>query len=151
MRDAPKKSETEADRIRQLYEILLAQHWTDRTGRIGPIDTNDILVTSPSSMQVKLLRTRLPKGAQVRMVERFEGQKAAVVLISMAISSSRHLSRPIELLHFYNRLNLAIWAARCVAIIVASPRLLETSCTNIGQLRLVNALSWAKNFADGHC
>jgi hypothetical protein len=35
-------------------------------------------------------------------------------------------------------------------VIVASPRLLETARSTIEQLRLVNALCWAKNFADGY-
>src|SRR5271166_2268859 len=42
----------------------------------------------------------------------------------------------------------AISRARCLAVIVASPRLLETSCSTIDQMRLVNALCWAKNFGD---
>jgi uncharacterized protein len=42
-----------------------------------------------------------------------------------------------------------IHCGRCLAVIVASPRLLETSCSTIEQMRLVNALCWAKNFADG--
>jgi uncharacterized protein len=61
------------------------------------------------------------------------------------------LSRQIEFLYSRNRLNVAISRARCVAVIVAAPRLLETSCSTIDQMRLVNALCWAKNFADGHC
>jgi uncharacterized protein len=48
-------------------------------------------------------------------------------------------------------LNVAISRARCLAVIVGAPRLLETSCSTIEQLRLVNALCWAKNFADGIC
>jgi len=47
-----------------------------------------------------------------------------------------------------NRLNVAVSRAQCLAVIVASPRLLETSCSTIEQLRLVNALCWAKNYAD---
>src|SRR3984893_13911848 len=35
-----------------------------------------------------------------------------------------------------------------VAQHVASPRLLETSCSTIEQMRLGNELCWAKNFAD---
>ena len=48
-----------------------------------------------------------------------------------------------------NRPNAAISRARCLAVIVASPQLLETSCSTIEQMRLVNALCWAKNFAEG--
>jgi hypothetical protein len=100
-------------------------------------------------MQVNLLRSRLPEGAQVGTVDRFQGQEAAVVVISMATSSGDDLRRQIEFLYSRNRLNVALSRARYLAVIVASPRLLETSCSRIEQMRLVNALCWAKNFADG--
>jgi superfamily I DNA and/or RNA helicase len=90
----------------------------------------------------------LPEGAQVGTVDRFQGQEAAIVLISMATSSGDDLPRQIEFLYSRNRLNVAVSRARCLAVIVASPRLLETSCSTIEQLRLVNALCRAKNFAD---
>jgi DNA polymerase III delta prime subunit len=143
------KSEPEADRVRQLFRSLLGQRWTDRAGRTRPIGVDDILVVSPYNMQVNLLRSRLPEGALVGTVDKFQGQQAAVVLISMATSSADDLTRQIEFLYSRNRLNVAISRARCLAVIVASPRLLETSCSTIEQLRLVNALCWAKNFADG--
>ena len=53
----------------------------------------DILVVSPYNMQVNLLRTRLPEGAQVGTVDKFQGQEAAVVLISMVTSSGDDLTR----------------------------------------------------------
>jgi uncharacterized protein len=145
------KSEPEADRVHQLYQSLLGQCWTDREGRVRRIGVGDILVVSPYNMQVNLLRTRLPEGARVGTVDRFQGQEAAIVLISMATSSGDDLPRQIEFLYSRNRLNVAISRARCLAAIVASPRLLETSCSTIEQMRLVNALCWAKNFADGIC
>jgi len=127
----------------------LGQRWSDRAGRVRPIGVDDILVVSPYNMQVNLLRNRLPEGARVGTVDKFQGQQAAVVLISMATSSGDDLPRQIEFLYSHNRLNVAISRARCLAVIVASPRLLETSCSTIEQLRLVNALCWARNFADG--
>lgn len=145
------KSDAEADRVRQLYQSLLAQKWTDREGRVHPIGVNDILVVSAYNMQVNLLRSRLPNGARVSTVDKFQGQEAAVVLISMATSSGDDLPRQIEFLYSRNRLNVAISRARCLAVIIASPRLLETPCSTIEQIRLVNALCWAKNFADGFC
>jgi len=45
------------------------------------------------------------------------------VLISMATSSGDDLPRQIEFLYSRNRLNVAISRARCLAVIVASPRL----------------------------
>ena len=143
------KSEPEAERVRQLYRSLLGQRWTDREGQVRPIGIDDILVVSPYNMQVNLLRARLSEGARVGTVDQFQGQEAAVVLVSMATSSGDDLPRQIEFLYSRNRLNVAISRARCLAVIAASPRLLETSCATIEQLRLVNALCWAKNFADG--
>jgi hypothetical protein len=57
------RSEPEAERVRQLYQSLLVQRWTDREGRVRPIGAKDILVVSPYNMQVNLLRTRMPEGA----------------------------------------------------------------------------------------
>jgi superfamily I DNA and/or RNA helicase len=143
------KSELEAERGRQLYQSLLGRRWTDQEGQVRPIGIDDILIVSPYNMQVNLLRARLPEGARVGTVDKFQGQEAAVVLVSMATSSGDDLPRQIEFLYSRNRLNVAISRARCLAVIVASPRLLETSCATIEQLRLVNALCWAKNYADG--
>ena len=83
----------------------------------------DILVVSPYNMQVNLLRSCLPKSAHVGTVDKFQGQEAAVVVISMATSSGDDLPRQIEFLYSRNRLNVAISRARCLAVIVASPRL----------------------------
>jgi hypothetical protein len=135
--------------VHQLNESLLGQRWTDREGRVRPIGVDDILVVSPYNMQVNSLRTRLPEGARVGTVDKFQGQEAAIVLVSMAISSGDDLPRQIEFLYSRNRLNVAISRARCLTVIVASPRLLETQCSTIDQMRLVNTLCWTKNFADG--
>lgn len=143
------RSEPEAARVRELYQSLLGQHWTDREGVVRPIGIGDILVVSPYNMQVNLLRSCLPEGAHIGTVDRFQGQEAAVVLISMATSSGEDLPRQIEFLYSRNRLNVALSRARRFAAIVASPRLLEISCATIAQMQLVNALCWAKNFGDG--
>jgi superfamily I DNA and/or RNA helicase len=91
------------------------------------------------------LRSGSPSDDRVGTVDKFQGQEAAVVVISMATSSGDDLPRQIEFLYSRNRLNVAVSRARCLAVIIASPRLLST----IEQVRLVNALCWAKNFADG--
>src|SRR5262249_28201880 len=82
------KSEEEAIEIEQLYSSLLTQEWRDKAGVQRQIGTNDVLVVSPYNMQVNLLRDVLPKGARVGTVDKFQGQEAAAVLISMATSSA---------------------------------------------------------------
>lgn len=99
-------------------------------------------------MQVNLLKTMLPAGARVGTVDKFQGQEAAVVLISMATSSGEDITRNIEFLFSRNRLNVAISRARCLAVVFASPRLLEVTCKTIEQMRLVNTLCWVKTFAE---
>jgi uncharacterized protein len=98
----------------------------------------DILVVSPYNVQVNHLKSVLPDGAQVGTVDKFQGQEAPVVLVSMATSGAEDMPRNIEFLFSANRLNVAVSRAQCLAAVVASPRLLETPCRSIEQLRLVN-------------
>jgi uncharacterized protein len=90
----------------------------------------------------------LPTGARVGTVDKFQGQEAAAVLISMTTSSGEDLPRNIEFLYSRNRLNVAISRARCLSVIFASPRLLEIPCNTIDQMQLVNTLCWAKYYSD---
>jgi hypothetical protein len=48
--------------------------------------------------------------------------------------------RGLEFLFSRNRLNVAVSRARCLAYVVASPRLLEADCKTVEKMRLVNAL-----------
>lgn len=66
----------------------------------------------------------------------------------MTTSSGEDLPRNIEFLYSRNRLNVAISRARCLAVIFASPRLLEIPCNTIEQMQLVNTLCWAKDYSD---
>ena len=109
----------------------------------------DVLVVTPWNAQVALLRETLPKGARIGTVDKFQGQEAAVVLISMATSSGEDLPRDMSFLFSRNRLNVAISRARCLAVLYASPRLLEVSCNTIEQMQLVNTLCWAKIYSEG--
>jgi uncharacterized protein len=142
------RSQPEADRLQQTYHALLGQHWMDEEGVERQIGTEDILVVSPYNMQVELLKRSLPAGARVGTVDKFQGQEAAVVLISMATSSGDDLPRNIDFLFSRNRMNVAISRARCLAVIYANPRLLEVPCNTIDQIELVNGLCWARRFAD---
>jgi hypothetical protein len=142
------RSQPEADRLDRTYRALLGQTWTGMEGDRRRIATEDILVVSPYNMQVELLKKTLPAGARVGTVDKFQGQEAAVVLISMATSSGEDLPRNIEFLYSRNRLNVAISRARCLAVIFANPHLLEIPCHTITQMELVNGLCWARHFAE---
>ena len=141
------RSRPEAERLDRTYRALLGQRWRNRKGEERPIGVDDILVVSPYNMQVELLKATLPAGARAGTVDKFQGQEAAIVLVSMATSSGDDLPRNIEFLYSRNRLNVAISRARCLAVIFANPRLLEIPCSTIAQMELVNGLCWARRFA----
>jgi hypothetical protein len=135
------RSEEEAEIVRSLYESLLAQSYRDREGNEHPMAAENILIVAPYNMQVNLLRRTLPEGARVGTVDKFQGQEAEAVIVSMATSSGDTLPRYIEFLYSKNRLNVAISRARCLALLVASPALADIPCATVEQMGLVNLLS----------
>lgn len=131
------KSEAEGEIIKNRYQALLGQSFTDRDD-VRPVTEDDILVVTPYNLQVDYLRSILPEHARIGTADKFQGQEAAIVLISMVTSSAEDLSRHIGFLYSKKRLNVAISRAQCLAVIVCSPRLLESPCNKVEQMRLVN-------------
>ena len=113
--------------------------WVDGKGRSGPLGLEDILVVAPYNAQVADLTGRLPRGARVGTVDRFQGQEAAVVIVSLTTSSHEDAPRGMEFLYSTSRLNVATSRARCACILVGSPRLFEPECQTPNQMRLANA------------
>ena len=132
------KSEEEGIIIAETFRSLLGQTFIDSDGKKKTITADDILVVTPYNVQVNHLRSVLPSHARVGTVDKFQGQEAPIVLISMTTSSWEYLPRNIEFLYSGNRLNVAVSRAQCLAVVVANPRLLETPCSTIAQMKLVN-------------
>jgi uncharacterized protein len=130
----------EADRIAAELECLIGGRYTDRDGREHRLGWGDVLVVTPYNAQVRTLRKRLGRHARVGTVDKFQGQEAPVVFFSMATSSGEDLPRNLEFLFSRNRLNVAISRAQSLAVLVASPRLLDIRCRTIEQMQMVNAL-----------
>jgi uncharacterized protein len=130
----------EADRIAGELELLLGGTYIDRDGREHRLTAKDVLVVTPYNAQVRVLRARLGPAAEVGTVDKFQGQEAPVVFFSMATSSGDDLPRNLEFLFSRSRLNVAISRAQSLAVLVASPALLEIRCRTIEQMRMVNGL-----------
>jgi len=94
----------------------------DRTRKLT---LDDIVIVTPFNMQVALLKRILPDGARVGTVDKFQGQEAPIVIVSMATSFGGDAPRGTAFLFNRNRLNVAISRAQCLAIVVRSERLLE--------------------------
>jgi uncharacterized protein len=113
--------------------------WIDKEGRKHALGAEDVLVVAPYNAQVAALVGRLPLGTRVGTVDKFQGQEAAVVFYSMATSTPEDAPRGMEFLYSLNRLNVAVSRARCVAVLIASPRLFEVECKTPRQIELANA------------
>jgi uncharacterized protein len=142
-------SEEEALAVRDLIDSLIGTEFVDRDGARAPLDLQHILVVAPYNAQVNLLRDRLPDGARIGTVDKFQGQEAEVVLVSLATSSPEDLPRHVDFFYSKNRLNVAISRARTLAIVLMNPRLLELDANSVEHLRMVNTLAWLNAKASG--
>jgi predicted RecB family nuclease len=130
----------EASRIAVEVGAMLGAEFRDSDGSLRPLGASDFMVVTPYNAQIHELRRVLPAGVPVGTVDKFQGQQAPVVFFSMATSSGEDVPRGLTFLFSRNRLNVAISRAQCLAVLVCSPRLLDTRCRTIAEMQLVNAL-----------
>lgn len=122
------ESPEEAKVIVAEIQRLLQFDWTDELGtrRLGQ---RDVLIVTPYNAQVVTLRRNLDAAglADVRAgtVDKFQGQQAPVVFISMAASTVDDVPHGVSFLFNRNRLNVAVSRAKYAAIIVRSTLLTE--------------------------
>ena len=131
----------EAEAVAAEIQRLLGTPATDENGLVTPLAESDILVVAPYNAQVRALRAKLPAGVRVGTVDKFQGQQARVVLVSMASSSAEDAPRGIEFAFDRHRVNVATSRAQCRVVLACAPRLLDADCKTIEQMRLVSALS----------
>lgn len=123
-------SREEAEQIVTLVTEHLGLKWTpDPAQPARTLDASDILVVAAYNAQVQLLREVLDQhhyqDVRVGTVDKFQGQEAPVVLMSMACSSAEDAARGIDFLLNRNRVNVAISRGQWRAVIVRSPRLTD--------------------------
>jgi len=134
------QSPEEATFVRDEIARLLGTPYANEHGE-RVLEPKDVVVVSPYNAHVRCLRQAIPdERIRIGTVDKFQGQQAAVVFYSMASSSGEDVPRGLDFLFSRNRLNVAISRAKCLAYLVASPRLLDANCRTIEQMRLANAL-----------
>jgi uncharacterized protein len=145
-------SEAEASAVAGICAGLVGGTFTDHTGQTRAMTIDDVLVVSPYNMQVNLLKRTLRAlfGDSVRVgtVDKFQGQEAPAVIYSLAVSSAEDAPRGAEFLFEENRFNVAVSRGRALAVVVASPRLLEAPCATVDLLRSVAAFCAFAEAAD---
>ncbi len=137
-------SDEEVATIKQLAKSLLGRmFYTGATKDNGepvtrPITWEDMLFVAPYNHQVSKLKTALGAQAKVGSVDKFQGQEAPIVFLSMCASDANESPRGIDFLFDKNRINVAISRAQTQAIVVASPNLVNTSVNSVEQLKKVS-------------
>jgi uncharacterized protein len=99
----------------------------------------DLLIVAPYNAQVRLLKERLNDSRiRIASVDKFQGQEATVVIVSMCASSLEETARGPAFLLNPNRLNVALSRARCLAIVIASSKLVRTRPNSVEEMELFN-------------
>nr|WP_255360579.1 AAA domain-containing protein [Methylobacter sp. BBA5.1] len=127
-------SEEEVDVIQRIIDDLKTGRCTAKNGEARSIANQDILVVAPYNMQVNLLKDRLGDQIAIGTIDKFQGQEAPVVIISMAVSDVEESSRGLDFLFDINRLNVAVSRAQALAIIVANPGLERCRVSSLEQM-----------------
>jgi uncharacterized protein len=133
-------SEEEVAQIVLLASQLIGRVFTDKSGIERFIDWSDMLFVAPYNYQVNKLKAALGEQAKVGSVDKFQGQEAPIVFLSMCASNANESARGMKFLFDKNRINVAVSRAQCMAIVTYSPTLLETTVSNTEQLGMVNLL-----------
>lgn len=137
-------SDEEVEVIRQIVAELAGRELTNEKGVAeGCVDpTRHILFVAPYNLQVRRLRAALPEGCRVGSVDKFQGQEAPIVIVSMCASPGEFGSQGLQFVLDKNRLNVAISRAQSLAIVVGDPRLVEALCGSIEDMRRLNLYCW---------
>jgi uncharacterized protein len=128
------ESPEEAAVVVGLVRELIGRPWVDASdadaaAAARPLAQRDVIVVTPYNAQLSVVRTVLDAAGftdvPVGTVDKFQGQEAAVAIVSLAASSAAAAPRGIEFLLLKNRLNVAISRAKWAAYLVYSPGLLD--------------------------
>ncbi|MDT0166944.1 TM0106 family RecB-like putative nuclease [Actinotalea sp. AC32] len=123
-------SPEEADEVVAQVDRLVGRRWVDpAAGEDRPLTAADVVVVAPYNAQVWTIRRALDAAghgaAQVGTVDRFQGQQAPVVVVSMTASSADDVPRGMEFLLSRNRLNVAVSRGKWAAVVVRSAALTD--------------------------
>jgi len=100
-----------------------------------------MLFVAPYNLQVRRLEETLGTGARVGSVDKFQGQEAPIVFISLCTSNAADSPRGIDFLFDRNRLNVAVSRAQTLVVVVGHPELAITRVGSLDQLKKVNLLA----------
>lgn len=123
-------SHEEASVVADLVRKSLGGRMVEPGRAARALTQDDVIVVAAYNAQVECLAGVLASegfpDVRVGTVDRFQGQEAAIAIVSLAASSGDDVPRGLDFLLMRNRLNVAISRAQWVAHLVSSDRLGES-------------------------
>ncbi|MGV8967004.1 MAG: TM0106 family RecB-like putative nuclease [Cellulomonas sp.] len=125
--NAVSSTEEAAEVVRQVIAVV-GRRWRD-DGAERPLEPADVVVVAAYNAQRWTIWRALEDAGlgavRVGTVDKFQGQQAPVVIVSMAASSAEDVPRGMEFLLSRHRINVAISRGMWCAIVVRSPTLTD--------------------------
>ena len=134
------QSDEEVERVKAIYDEMLGRAYTAKDGTTKALALEDFLFIAPYNAQVRALKRVLPIGARVGSVDRFQGQEAAVCILSLCSSYGEYGSRGLKFILDRSRINVAISRAKCLAVVVGDPRIANSPAGSIAEMNCYEPL-----------
>jgi len=131
-------SDEEVAEIETMVNQLLGRTFTELSDKSRPVTLDDMLFVAPYNHQVSKLKLVFGNQAKVGSVDKFQGQEAPIVFLSMCASDANESPRGLDFLFDKHRINVAISRAQSLAIIVGNPRMVSTPVNRVDQLKTIN-------------
>ena len=131
-------SDEEVAEIETMVNQLLGRTFTELSDKSRPVTLDDMLFVAPYNHQVSKLKQVFGSQAKVGSVDKFQGQEAPIVFLSMCASDASESPRGLDFLFDKHRINVAISRAQSLAIIVGNPRMVSTPVNRVDQLKTIN-------------
>ena len=118
------QSDEEVERVKAIYDEMLGRRIHDE-GRHNESRWHSMISYSSlrTTRRSAHLKAALPTGARVGSVDKFQGQEAAVCILSLCSSYGEYGSRGLRFILDRSRINVAISRAKCLAVVVGDPRI----------------------------
>lgn len=141
--DCQKESGEEASEICRIIKSFVGMNYKEGEGVERLITEEDVIVLAPYGDQVSRIKEELYRkrieGVEVGTVDKFQGKEAPIAIYSMTSSTPEDIpTGRYEFIFSPNRLNVAVSRAKCVAVIVASPDLVNTQPKSIVDMENLN-------------
>ncbi|WP_257617998.1 AAA domain-containing protein [Rothia nasimurium] len=144
------RSPEEAAEVVAVARRLLGHSWVPHLSapeQAAPLEPSDIIVVAAYNAQVETIREALYEaglanadgGVRVGTVDKFQGQEAPVVILSMAASRAGDSPRGTDFLLSPNRLNVALSRGQWAAVIICSTRFTDFLPTSPETLTLLGS------------